>query len=37
MRNHAAASRFLAEIDRMQLGVLEYLSVHFAELARSGA
>lgn len=30
---HAAASGFLAEIDRMQLEVREYLSLHPAELA----
>jgi hypothetical protein len=30
---HAAVSGFLAEIDRMQLEVREYLSVHPAELA----
>jgi len=30
---HAAASGFLAEIDRMQLEVREYLSTHPAELA----
>ena len=30
---HAAASGFLAEIDRMQLEVREYLSAHPAELA----
>jgi hypothetical protein len=30
---HAAASGFLAEIDRMQLEVREYLSFHPAELA----
>jgi hypothetical protein len=29
---HAAASGFLAEIDRMQLEVREYLSTHPAEL-----
>jgi hypothetical protein len=29
---HAAASGFIAEIDRMQLEVREYLSVHPAEL-----
>ena len=29
---HAAVSGFLAEIDRMQLEVREYLSVHPAEL-----
>ncbi len=30
---HAAASGFLAEIDRMQLEAREYLSFHPAELA----
>ena len=30
---HAAAGGFLAEIDRMQRGVREYLSLHPAELA----
>ena len=30
---HATASGFLAEIDRMQLEVREYLSLHPAELA----
>lgn len=30
---HASASGFLAEIDRMQLEVREFLSVHPAELA----
>lgn len=30
---HAAASGFLAEIDRMQLEVREYLSLHPEELA----
>ncbi len=30
---HASASGFLAEIDRMQLHVREYLSLHPAELA----
>jgi hypothetical protein len=30
---HAAASGFLAEIDRMQLEVREYLSLHPAERA----
>lgn len=29
---HAAASGFLAEIDRMQLDVREYLSLHPTEL-----
>jgi hypothetical protein len=32
---HLAASGFLAEIDRMQLEVREYLSFHPAELAAS--
>lgn len=32
---HAAVSGFLAEIDRMQLEVREYLSVHPAELAKT--
>ena len=32
---HASVSGFLAEIDRMQLNVREYLSVHPAELAQS--
>ena len=32
---HAATSGFLAEIDRMQLEVREYLSLHPAELAAS--
>lgn len=30
---HASASGFLAEIERMQLEVREYLSLHPAELA----
>jgi hypothetical protein len=30
---HAAASGYLAEIDRMQLEVREYLSLHPVELA----
>lgn len=30
---HAAVSGFIAEIDRMQLEVREYLSLHPAELA----
>ena len=30
---HASASGFLAEIDRMQLEVREYLSLHPAEIA----
>jgi hypothetical protein len=32
----AAASGFLEEIDRMQLEVREYLSLHPAELAATG-
>ncbi len=32
---HASASSFLAEIDRMQLEVREYLSLHPAELANT--
>ena len=32
---HLSASGFLAEIDRMQLEVREYLSFHPAELATS--
>ena len=32
---HLSASGFLAEIDRMQLEVREYLSIHPAELAAS--
>ncbi|MBI1900059.1 MAG: hypothetical protein HYS13_02945 [Planctomycetia bacterium] len=32
---HAAASGFLAEIDRMQLEVREYLSLHPAEAESS--
>ena len=32
----ASASGFLAEIDRMQLAIREYLSVHPAELATTG-
>ena len=35
--NHGSVSGFLAEIDRMQLQVREYLSVHPAELAKSEA
>lgn len=34
---HASVSGFLAEIDRMQLDVREYLSVHPAELVKSDA
>ncbi len=30
---HASASGFLAEVDRMQLDVCDYLSLHPAELA----
>ena len=30
---HASASGFLAEIDRMQLEIREYLSVHPTEIA----
>ena len=33
----ASVSGFLAEIDRMQLEVREYLSMHPAELAQSDA
>ncbi len=33
---HASASGFLAEIDRMQLEVREYLSLHPAEIAVTG-
>jgi hypothetical protein len=32
---HASVSGFLAEIDRMQLEVREYLSVHPTELAET--
>ncbi len=32
---HASASGFLAEVDRMQLEVREYLSLHPAERAAS--
>ena len=32
---HAAASGFLAEIDRMQVDVREYLSLHPAELTEA--
>lgn len=32
---HGSVSGFLAEIDRMQLDVREYLSLHPAELAKS--
>ena len=32
---HAAASGFLAEIDRMQLDVREYLSLHPADLSEA--
>ena len=34
---HGSVSGFLAEIDRMQLEVREYLSVHPAELLKSDA
>ena len=34
---YGSVSGFLAEIDRMQLEVREYLSVHPAELAESDA
>ena len=34
---HASASGFLSEIDRMQLEVREYLSVHPGELTKSDA
>jgi hypothetical protein len=34
---HGSVSGFLAEIDRMQLDVREYLSVHPAELMKSQA
>lgn len=34
---HGSVSGFLSEIDRMQLDVREYLSVHPAELARTDA
>ena len=34
---HASAAGFLAEIDRMQLEVREYLSLHPAELLASTA
>jgi hypothetical protein len=34
---HAAASGFLAEIDRMQLEVREYLSLHPTELDTGAA
>lgn len=34
---HGSVSGFLAEIDRMQLDVREYLSVHPAEFAKSDA
>ena len=33
---HAAVSGFLTEIDRMQLEVREYLSIHPAEIAATG-
>ena len=34
---HASVSGFLAEVDRMQLEVREYLRVHPAELVRGDA
>lgn len=34
---HGSASGFLAEIDRMQLEVREYLSLHTAELVEARA
>lgn len=34
---HGSVSGFLAEIDRMQLDVREYLSMHPTELAKSDA
>ncbi len=34
---HGSVSGFLAEIDRLQLEVREYLSVHPAELTKSDA
>lgn len=34
---HASVSGFLAEVDRMQLEVREYLSVHPGELSKSDA
>jgi hypothetical protein len=34
---HGAVSGFLAEIDRMQLEVREYLSIHPADVASPGA
>jgi len=33
---HAAVSGFLTEIDRMQLEVREYLSIHPAEIGATG-
>ena len=33
---HASVSGFLTEIDRMQLEIREYLSMHPAEMAASG-
>jgi hypothetical protein len=33
---HGAVSGYLAEIDRMQLDVREYLSTHPAEIAATG-
>ena len=34
---HGSVSGFLAEIDRMQLEVREYLSIHPSEMAQSDA
>lgn len=34
---HGAVSGFLAEIDRMQLDVREYLSIHPADVASTSA
>jgi hypothetical protein len=34
---HAAASGFIAEIDRMQLEVREFLSLHPTEIASTGS
>jgi len=34
---HASVSGFIAEVDRMQLEVREYLCTHPAELARADA
>ena len=33
---HGAVSGFLAEVDRMQLEVREYLSIHPADVASTG-